>query len=473
MKNIAVGGFFHESNTFNPIITGAEDFIVFEGDEIYSKGELYPQAKGIVDYLLEKPEYSVTPLVFARAVPNGEVDTEFYTGIKDRFFEMLDAAPKPDAFVLALHGSMRVKGIGSAESDLLLAIKARYPEVPIFCGLDMHATFTWTMFDTLAACVGYKTAPHTDAWETGRKAAEMMDMFFCQDGSMSMAVRKIDCLIAGEKAETNCEPMRSLIAELERLETSGETISASLLLGFPWADAEDNGVTALVVAQSTPEHAQSLADNLAKQFMAKGRDFSFSMPAYPPEEALRLALREEVRPVFVSDSGDNPTAGSTGDNTTILSLLWNELRQDIGAKRILAAGIYDPEAFAFCRQFMELTSVVHIGGRFDTLNCEPLVITGEPVKLVEAFGPYASGLILYRTAIFDLIITSRHIGFTSPDMFTALGIAAEDYDIVVVKLGYLTEEFKPLAKKAYMALTPGCSDEVLERLRYSAEHKLI
>jgi hypothetical protein len=44
---------------------------------------------------------------------------------------------------------------------------------------------------------------------------------------------------------------------------------------------------------------------------------------------------------------------------------------------------------------------------------------------------------------------------------------------VVVKLGYLTEEFKPIAKKAYMALTPGCSDEILERLRYSEENKLI
>ena len=42
MKTIAIGGFFHESNTFNPIICGADDFVIFRGQEAYLKSAQYP-----------------------------------------------------------------------------------------------------------------------------------------------------------------------------------------------------------------------------------------------------------------------------------------------------------------------------------------------------------------------------------------------------------------------------------------------
>ena len=125
---IAVGGFFHESNTFNPIVTTEKDFVVFEQDAIYSQGESYLLAKGIVDYLGDIEEYQIVPLNFARAVPNGEIELDFYLSLKARFFELLALEDNIDAFVLALHGSMRVKEIGSAESDLLKSIRERYPD---------------------------------------------------------------------------------------------------------------------------------------------------------------------------------------------------------------------------------------------------------------------------------------------------------------------------------------------------------
>jgi microcystin degradation protein MlrC len=470
---IATGGFFHESNSFNPIVTGRDDFIIMEGGEVYGCGDAFPLAAGIVGYFLPKPDYELLPLVFARAVPNGEVSRELYEELKTGFFRLIPESARIDAFVLALHGSMRVKGIGSAETDLLQELKARYPNVPVFCGLDMHATVTAGMLACAQAFVGYKTAPHTDAFETGRHLARIADLCLRTGTKPCLGQARVNCLIAGEKSETDTEPMRSLIAVLRRLEEDPEVLAASLLLGFPWADAEENGVTALVVTTADQAKANALAREIADSFLARRRDFGFSMPALPPREALSLALSENVRPVFVSDSGDNPTAGSTADNTAIISLLGHELADRAKNKRVLVAGIFDPYAVEACLERFGSELTLPVGGNYDVRYCEPVTLTGTPMAQTYNFGPYCSGLVLFQTASFDLIVTSRHIGFTSPDIFSALGIDHRDYDVIVVKLGYLTPEFKAIAAKSYLALTQGCTDEVLSRLSYSSSFDLV
>ncbi|NLN84710.1 MAG: M81 family metallopeptidase [Candidatus Cloacimonetes bacterium] len=473
MKNIAIGGFFHESNSFNPIITPKEDFLIFEDDEIHTQGQNYLQAQGIVDFFEDKKDCRLIPLVFARAVPNGLVEEALYLKLKKRFFELLDSAPRPDIFVLALHGSMRVQNIGSAESDLLESIKTRYPDLPIVCGLDMHATITQKMLNCANAMVGYKTAPHLDAWETGQHAARIAWKILFENMKPQMAAVKLPYLIAGEKSETDYPPMKDLISELCELEKQDDVCAASYLLGFPWADADENGVTALVVTKNDKNKATEYANLLANKFSELKSQFSFSVPAYPPEEALRLALSENIRPIFVSDSGDNPTAGSTADNTNIIALLSGILKEKTRGKKIVVAGIFDPHAVTFCKANLGKKITLNVGGYFDTMYCQPVELSGTPVKLLEGFGPFRSDLILFRTTEFDLIITSKHIGFTSLDMFKALKIDYMQTDVIVVKLGYLTEDFKDIAAKSFLALTRGCTDEVLSRLDYTNKYELL
>ncbi len=471
--NIAIGGFFHESNTFNPIITSADEFVVFEKNEIFENRKSYLIAKGIIEYFEEKPEYTLFPLVFAKAVPNGEIDESFYKHLKDKFFKYVDDSPKIDAFVLALHGSMRVKNIGSAESDLLKSIHSKYPGIPVFCGMDMHATITEDMLRYATAFVGFKTAPHLDAYETGYQAAQMADIALSTKTPLCMGYARIRSLIAGEKSETDCEPMKSLISELIKMEEEEDVCSASFFLGFPWADAIENGVTALVVTKNNQEKANRYAHYLADKFIKNKDKFSFSSPSYPPEKALILALQDKYKPVFVSDSGDNPTAGSTADNTTMIHLLSAELQSLTYGKRILVAGIYDPVAVKQCLERMNHSLILSIGGKFDTMYCTPVELKVIPVLWVKDFGLFNSDLILLETKEFDLILTSKHIGFTNVDMFKALELDYLMYDVIVVKLGYLTEDFKEIAAKSYMALTQGCTDEVLSRLTYSTHYDLI
>ena len=167
---IFTGGFHHESDTFNPIITGVKDILVRRNDDFnfqMREDSLF----GIISRLRERGHEVVTSL-HARAVPNGEWDKDIYLYLKNEFINSLKNALPIDGICLALHGSMRVNGIGKAETDLLRTVKLICQNTPIVVALDMHATITEEMLSLTDGVVGYKCAPHTDTVETGEKAAE-------------------------------------------------------------------------------------------------------------------------------------------------------------------------------------------------------------------------------------------------------------------------------------------------------------
>ena len=262
---IAVGGMNHESNTFNPIITGENEFVVLRGEEFESKvGDTYNSAKGLYEKL-KSYGYDVVPTVFARAVPNGIVSKEFYLKIKNEMIERIKNIGEIDAISLSLHGSMRVEEIGDAEGDLLKSLKEIFKGIPIFASLDMHATITKDMADNCNGYVGYKTAPHIDTYETGAHAAYLTHCYLESGKEVYMSAYKIPILIAGEKSETSVEPMTSMINLLKKEEENKSILAASYLLGFPWADSQDAGVTALVVADDK-NAADECAKKLASEF---------------------------------------------------------------------------------------------------------------------------------------------------------------------------------------------------------------
>ena len=70
MKRVFIGGFHHESDTFNPIVTGRDDITVRRGNELLLSTR-EDSVRGLVSYL-EEQGYSLALSLHARAVPNGE-----------------------------------------------------------------------------------------------------------------------------------------------------------------------------------------------------------------------------------------------------------------------------------------------------------------------------------------------------------------------------------------------------------------
>ncbi len=464
---IVTAGFHHESNTFNPIVTDSMDFNIYRGNEIYKAIESYESVRGVVETLEGYKDYEVFPTLFARAVPNGEINRSLYLSLKDEMIGMMGQIKNADAVTLALHGSMRVKELGEAEGDLLEAIRSIFPHIPIVVALDMHATVSEKMLLHADAFCGYKQAPHTDCFETGSLAAKMTRITLETGKPLTMSYRRIPMLIAGEKSETNTEPMKQLVEELRETEKKDDILAASFLMGFPWADCEENGVTSLVVTLDNQEKADTHANALAKRFWREKDNFQFHTESYDPLTALEKALAAPEQPVYLSDSGDNPTAGSSGDCTGLLEIILDHEKVKALEKPLLYGGIYDPSAVETClgkgkgEQF-----TLTFGAAFDKVTTKPLTCRGEVVADVRNWGTYQADMVLFKTGNTEIILVSRHIGFISPDMFHALGVDPLKRKLITVKLGYLTAFHREIAARSIMALSTGSSNEILETLPY-------
>ena len=224
-KKVLVGGLHHESDTFNPIITNKNDIWVKRGQDLIDNiGQ--DSCSGIIKTLIDN-DYEVVPTLVARAVPNGEWDREYYLELKNEFLNKLKIEKDLDALCLSLHGSMRVKGIGEAEGDLLKAIREIYPDILIVTSLDMHATITKEMIEYADGFVGYKCAPHTDTFETGVHAANIVIESLETGVKPTMSCVHIPFLVAGEQSETSVEPMNSLIEHLRNEEELDDKLKAS------------------------------------------------------------------------------------------------------------------------------------------------------------------------------------------------------------------------------------------------------
>ena len=467
----------HESNTFNPIITTEDDFLTFRGDEILERG-LNPgySLTGIIKRLREEGA-EIVPTVLCRAVPNGPVSASFYKKIKDDILTRArEALSKGEihGICLALHGSMKVEGLGNAEEDLCLALREVLAQIPMTLALDMHASITPGLVETADGIVGYKTAPHTDSAETGYRAADMLIRALKTGLPLKTYYEKIPMLIAGEKSETDAEPMVSLIKACITAESEPSILSASLFMGFPWADDEHNGVAVLLTCLDdgrAPERAEELTKEIAASVWERRRDFKFRAEHYGTKAALEAAYsyaEAGEKPIFISDSGDNPTAGSTGDSTDLLEAIISTMdRLDKLPTPFLYSGFFDAPAVACCIKAGEGAGLsITIGGNWDTINGKKIPLKVRVKKIVRDYGPYKSDLALIMHRNLLIVITSKHIGFGDPALLPSLGINPEDHCLIAVKLGYLEPCFRKIARRAILATTKGYSNEIIESIPY-------
>ena len=467
-KRVFVGGLHHESDTFNPIITGRDEIWVTRGRDMFTKKE--SSASGIINTLIAAG-YEVIPSLVARAVPNGVWDHGYYQELKAELLQKLKEAGSIDAICLSLHGSMRVQNLGEAEQDLLQAIREVHPTTPLFTSLDMHATFTRRMRHAADGFVGYKCAPHTDTYETGIHAALMVIRTLEMGKKPTMAAVRIPMLIAGEQSETSVEPMKSLIKELRSREQQQGVLACSYLLGFPWADGKENAVHAVVVTQDDQDKADLLAKELAQIFWSRRKEFGFYNETRMPADALkatRESIESGVYPVVISDSGDNPTAGSSGDVTNFLSLILSDPVLSKLDPPLLYQGFYDPQVVkeAF-EKGVGASFECLFGAKFDTVKSKPVRAKATVKALKEQWeGANGADLALLDVEGVDVVVASKHVGCYDPEMMRVLGAEPKQRKAIVVKLGYLEPEIRAIAKRSMMALTTGSSDELFERLPY-------
>lgn len=474
MKRILVGAMNHESNSFNPIIAVESDFLVLRGAEVLARRKQNDTLTGILD-TLEQAGFEPVPTVFASAVPNGLVDKDFCARLRQEILSMTEQALEDgpiDAVTFALHGSMTDSDLEEAEGPLLEGLRKLLPGVPIFVALDMHATMTEKMHRNADGFVGYKCAPHTDQTETGVHAARMTIAALEKGVQAASAWVKVPILIAGEQSSTTVQPMLDLIAALREAEARPGILAASYLMGFPWCDNPHSGVGVYVTAENS-RLANAEALRLAQLIWDTRTRFCFQTETYPEQQVLDTAFeaidRGEPTPIYLSDSGDNPTAGSSSDCVGFLKKLLDDPRTKALPTPALFGGVYDTEATLACKGHVGESLTLTFGAKFDKITTAPITATGTVIAYIEGWDKFPgnkSDIALFRTGNVDIVLAQKHIGYTSPNLFSDLGRDPKDAQMVVCKLGYLTAAQAAVSKRSIMALSRGSTNEDFASIPY-------
>jgi microcystin degradation protein MlrC len=449
-KRIAFGGIQIECSTYGNILSRMEDFTVRRGQAL-ADARMYA-------FLKEYP-HAFVPTLVASAVPGGPVERATYDALKGEFLERLRALLPLDGLYLPMHGAMYVEGMEDAEGDWMAAAREVVgPDCLISASYDLHGNVSQRVIDQLDMLSAFRTAPHIDREETFRRACGMLVRCLDQQVRPTLVWAPIPVLMPGERSSTEYEPAKRLWAQLPAMSARPGVLDASLLVGYVWAD-EPRATAAAVFTGTEAATLHAAARELAQQYWNARHEFQFGVPTGTMAEVIARALKLESRPVVLSDSGDNPTGGGTGDRADALAEL---LRMKVTSA--VVAGIADrPATLACYAAGVGRTVPLKIGASLDPARSTPIDVTAKVVFLAR------TDSLPERQAVVDVngisvVLTARRRPFHRPEDFTSLGLEPTSFKIVVVKAGYLVPEIAAFANPNLMALTDGAVNQDIQRL---------
>jgi len=465
---VALAGFVHESNSFAP---SPADMAAFEQGGGYlplSRGaRIVERARdvnlpvaGAVEHA-EAAGWDLLPIVWAGAVPSAPVTADCYAAITGEILEGLRQAGPLDGVFLDLHGAMVAEGAPDGEGALLARVREVVgPDVPVVAALDLHGNITQTMVDAADMLVGFRTYPHVDMAETGRRAAVELDRLMA-GGKSCKAFRQLDFLIPIAWQSTLGEPGAGLyaLAAEDRPGLHG----ASLFMGFPAADFADCGPS--VVAYGETQAVADATAELIADAVAKA-ETAFAGRSYAPEEGVREAMRlaeGATRPVVIADTQDNPGAGGDSDTTGMLRAL-----TACGATSAAIGLIADPEAAEAAHRAGPGAEIrIALGGKSGIPGDAPFEadFTVEAISdgRLHATGGYYGGAHLdlgpsacLRLGDIRIAVTSEKAQMADREMYRFLGIQPEEQAILVNKSSvHFRADFQQIAETILTCVAPG------------------
>ena len=421
------------------------------GDELLAR---YDDLPGDVDWI---------PLVHARAIPGGAVERDFYDSIKAEILERLGAVVPVDGVFLDIHGAMSVVGLADAEGDLASAIRATVgTDALVSASMDPHGNMSRRLIGVLDLATSHRMSPHDDAPLTKTRAVANLVRCLREGVRPLRAWVRVPVLLAGERASTRDEPARGIYGSLAGIATRPGIVDAAVWIGYAWAD-EPRCSAAVVVTGTDPDAVQREARALAERYWNARADFTFSVPAGDADWCIATGLAASERPYFISDSGDNPTAGGAGDVAYMLERLL--AHPDLAAGRATAiwASVVDPDAVRQCVAAGEGAAVdVSVGGAFGSTH-RRVRLRGKVGRILRG-DPVGGDIAVVESGGVRAILTARRKPYHFVRDLNALDLDPARHDLTVVKIGYLVPDLFAAAKGWIVALTPGGVDQDIARL---------
>ena len=463
LPRIAIAGLAIESSTFSPALTEEAAFHAKYGKAVF---EYFPFL-GADSPLRKKADW--IPAVDGHSLPGGSVTRAAYESLVGKILDSLKRNGPYDGLYFDIHGAMSVVGLDDPEGDLIKRIRAVIGyNCIISTSMDLHGNVSMALAENTDLITCYRMAPHEDAMETKQRAVENL-LQRIESGKAKPAYKAwipVPILLPGEKTSTRIEPGKSIYAAVAPASKQPGIVDAAIWIGYAWADEPRNHAVVMVTGDDQQTVTQT-AEQLAHRFWDARNRFAFVAPTLSWQQSLDSALHSSKRPFFISDMGDNPTAGGAGDVSWALSQLTaNPAFRDSNGPSIIYASLPAPELVQQAVQ-AGVGKVVdgYAGAKVDARFSPPVHIKGIVESIVKG-DKNAEVEVSVKVGSIHVILTQKRKPYHNEIDFTNLGLYPRKTDIVIVKIGYLQPELYAMQAGWVMALTPGGVDQDIEHLPY-------
>ncbi|WP_054956785.1 M81 family metallopeptidase [Paenibacillus dakarensis] len=476
---ILIGSIIQESNTFSCRMSDMDDFrkhsLLYGPDLLEQRTE--SELQGFIKEARERGA-GLVPVMAANAISSGRFSKQGVEELTSILLERLReaAASGVDGVYFALHGAMAAEECDDVEGHLIRMIRSVIGDLPFVISLDLHANITQAMTDNVDGLVGFRTYPHTDFAETGKRAARLLFSILGRESRPVVRMRKIPMIVPAENSQTTYGPFADLWKAADQGEEYGDSLVTSLFPVQPWLDVEELGCTVVTVGWDA-ERAEAEAERIAELFWQKRHEFDIRLYTMPEIAAMADARRDGDLPMILSDSADSPGAGSSGDSGYVLSEL---IRLGVPDKHRCLHLVVDPAA-------VETAVTAGVGSEASFQLGYSLCPDGLQVPLTGVVrrigdgrfmlgGGYASGTEAFmgRCAVIEtgklsVLVSERPTFSGDPAMYRSMGLMPEEADIVLVKsANQFRAEYEKLSDRIYILDTPGRSPANLKQLNYRA-----
>ena len=464
MKRLLIAAFKHETDCFCPEPADMEAFKVrgfYLGEEMLKAYRGVKNEPGaFFDTFRGREDIEIIPVLSMNAMPSGPVTGEAYEFATSRILEAV-RNEKPDGVLLSLHGAMVADGHDDGEGDLLAMIREEIgPDIPLVVSLDLHANITSKMAANADALVPYEKYPHTDMYETGLAAAQIMDKML-RGERIEMGYHRVPYL--NPMFPSDFPEIRQFHELCKSYEQKNGVISARLAHGFYPADIEEMGMAVVVICEKgCGEDAQKLADEAGNTIWERRGELKRHFPTL--EEAFSMIGENGEGPLVIADASDNPGGGGLCDTTHILRALLEN-----GIEGAAFGKIHDPESVRKCEQAGVGAEVdLMLGGRSDpAVSGGPLAVKARVKHLTDGFyrnrDEMSQGVMnnLGHTAVIEtggnlVIVSTNRLQPYDAELFRHCGISPERQKVLIVKSAvHYRHSYGKFARKMVEVALPG------------------
>ncbi len=482
MPRVGILALIQESNTFLPGKTTFDHFqqdLILSGEEVRRHfATAHHEVRGFFDGLA-RAKLDAVPIFAARAYPFGTIESAAFDRIIRLMMDELMLAGRLDGLLVAPHGATVSESYPDADGHWLSVVRqAVGPQIPIIGTLDPHANLSPEMVAATDALTAYRTNPHIDQEQRGVEAAELMARTLKGEVRPTQAASFPPMAINIERQCTSEPPLCEVVSQFEAVRGRQGVLSASLLLGFPYADVTEMGSSALVVTDNNPALARTLANQLGQEMWSHRQGLAGSFLSV--EDAVTQA-KSLAGPICMLDMGDNVGGGSPANGTWLAHELH---RQRVGPSFLC---LYDPTAVVQAESLGVGSRVrLSVGGKTDELHGPPFhavfvvkfagdgIFSEDQVRHggFTSFDQGRTVIVETEDGLITVMLTSRRVPPFSLRQLTAFGLDPRQFHVLVAKgVNAPLAAYQPVCENILRVNTRGVTMADMTQLPYHHRRK--